>query len=58
MTGLAQRCLVGFILIALLRATFLAQTAPAGQTFKVTLLGTGTPGPSIERFGPSTLVEV
>ena len=24
---------------------------------KVTLLGTGTPGPSIDRFGPSTLVE-
>ena len=58
MTGLPQRCLVGFILIAFLRATFLAQTAPAGQTFTVTLLGTGTPGPSIERFGPSTLVEV
>lgn len=27
------------------------------STFRVTLLGTGTPGPSIERFGPSTLVE-
>jgi ribonuclease Z len=28
------------------------------QRLKVTLLGTGAPGPSIERFGPSTLVEV
>jgi ribonuclease Z len=58
MTGLAQRCLVGLVLIAFLRATLLAQTALADQTFKVTLLGTGAPGPSIERFGPSTLVEV
>jgi ribonuclease Z len=58
MTCLAQRCLVVFILMAFLRATLLAQTAPASQTFKVTLLGTGAPGPSIERFGPSTLVEV
>ena len=28
------------------------------QVIKVTLLGTGTPQPSVERFGPSTLVEV
>ena len=28
------------------------------QDFRVTLLGTGDPTPSIERFGPSTLVEV
>jgi len=27
------------------------------QTIKVTLLGTGTPLPSIERFGPATLIE-
>jgi len=26
--------------------------------FRVTLLGTGAPPPSLERFGPSTLVEV
>jgi len=25
--------------------------------FRVTLLGTGVPIPSIERFGPSTLIE-
>jgi ribonuclease Z len=29
-----------------------------GQSFRVTLLGTGNPRPSMERFGPSTLVEV
>jgi ribonuclease Z len=28
------------------------------DTFRVTLLGTGAPPPSLERFGPSTLVEV
>lgn len=28
-----------------------------GQSFKVTLLGTGTPIPMVERFGPSILVE-
>ena len=38
----------------------LAMTANDGlqaQDFRVTLLGTGDPTPSIERFGPSTLVE-
>jgi ribonuclease Z len=29
----------------------------AGQSMTVTLLGTGAPFPSVERFGPSTLVE-
>ena len=29
----------------------------SAQTIKVTLLGTGSPKPSIERFGPGTLVE-
>jgi ribonuclease Z len=28
-----------------------------GQELKVTLLGTGSPIPIMERFGPSTLVE-
>jgi ribonuclease Z len=35
-----------------------AQMAPADpDLFRVTLLGTGNPRPSLERFGPSTLVE-
>ena len=29
----------------------------ADSSIKVTLLGTGTPVPSMDRFGPSTLVE-
>jgi ribonuclease Z len=41
----------------ILPSTSPAQTAPKKQPFRVTLLGTGTPGPSAERFGPSTLVE-
>jgi ribonuclease Z len=35
-----------------------AVTAPAaGRELRVTLLGTGNPRPSIDRFGPSTLIE-
>ena len=30
----------------------------AQETFRVTLLGTGTPSPNPQRFGPATLVEV
>lgn len=33
-------------------------TGPREDGFRVTLLGTGAPPPSLERFGPSTLVEV
>ncbi len=36
---------------------FLALINAQGQTIKVTLLGTGTPLPTMERFGPSILVE-
>jgi ribonuclease Z len=42
--------------LGLALATSLAQTASA-QTLNVTLLGTGNPRPSMERFGPSILVE-
>ena len=31
---------------------------PSGDFFRVTLLGTGAPPPVLDRFGPSTLVEV
>ncbi|MEE8515108.1 MAG: MBL fold metallo-hydrolase [Alphaproteobacteria bacterium] len=31
---------------------------PSNDLFRVTLLGTGAPPPTIDRFGPSTLVEV
>ena len=36
---------------------FFLHTNISAQTIKVTLLGTGTPQPSIERFGASTLIE-
>ena len=44
------------ILILLISGAALVLAAPA-QTLKVTLLGTGSPQPSMERFGPSILVE-
>ncbi len=44
------------ILLALISTAALALAAPA-QTFKVTLLGTGTPDPRMDRFGPSILVQ-
>jgi len=34
-----------------------ASAQPQNNLFRVVLLGTGTPMPSAERFGPSTLVE-
>jgi ribonuclease Z len=37
--------------------TFLISFNVYAENIKITLLGTGTPVPSIERFGPSTLVE-
>lgn len=47
-----------FLLVFLSLLVGLASAgAAAAQTLKVTLLGTGTPNPSIERFGPSTLVQ-
>jgi len=50
--------LFGLVLAASSPGRTSAQTASAPENFKVTLLGTGTPIPSIDRFGPSTLVEV
>jgi ribonuclease Z len=45
------------IYIPLLLCIFSFQTEISAQVIKVTLLGTGVPQPSIDRFGPSTLVE-
>jgi len=47
-----KKNLVIFVLIGLLLPML-----GAAQSLKVTLLGTGAPDPSIDRFGPSTLVE-
>lgn len=38
-------------------ALFLALLLSSGPELRITLLGTGNPRPSMERFGPSTLVE-
>lgn len=45
--------------MVLLGLALLAQAAPArpAEPLEITLLGTGNPRPSLERFGPSTLVE-
>ena len=53
-----SKALASFVglLALLLGATVSAQTK-ADSDFKVTLLGTGTPIPDLDRFGPSTLVE-
>jgi ribonuclease Z len=45
------------IYICLVLYQFLFQIDLSAQTIKVTLLGTGTPQPTIERFGAATLVE-
>ena len=52
------RTLASFVglMVFLLGTAVSAQTKPDGD-FKVTLLGTGTPIPDLDRFGPSTLVE-
>lgn len=47
----------GLLALSTVRPAF-AQSQPDSSRFVVTLLGTGSPVPSIERFGPSTLVEV
>lgn len=44
--------------VMLIGTVMLQGFANAQETFRVTLLGTGTPTPSPQRFGPATLVEV
>ncbi len=48
---------VGISLLAFLPGSLFAQTSSERDGFRVTLLGTGSPFPNVERFGPSTLVE-
>jgi len=53
-----SRTLASFVgLLALLLGTTVSARTEADSDFKVTLLGTGTPIPDPDRFGPSTLVE-
>jgi ribonuclease Z len=44
------------IILVLLAGTMMTQ-AQTSPEMRVTLLGTGTPGPIADRFGPSTLIE-
>src|SRR5215467_2433713 len=54
MEGIALR----IIALSFMLSGVTANTEIRAQSdFKVTLLGTGAVGPSIDRFGPSTLVE-
>lgn len=48
--------LVGLLLLDV-PAAAPQSSAPAGPYLQVTLLGTGNPRPSLDRFGPSTLIE-
>ncbi len=53
-----SKTLASFVgLLALLLSTTVSTQVKADSDFKVTLLGTGTPVPLPDRFGPSTLVE-
>jgi len=47
-------CRAGELLLLLI---FLVPLTVQGQSIKVTLLGTGSPTPAMDRFGPSVLVE-
>lgn len=58
MNGLLRSALGSCLNYLLLFLAAIAFTAPArSQSLKVTLLGTGAPRPTMERFGPSILVE-
>src|SRR6478736_5764730 len=53
-----SKALASFVgLLALLLGASVSTQVKADSDFKVTLLGTGTPIPDLDRFGPSTLVE-
>ncbi len=53
-----SKTLASFVgLLALLLGATVSTQTKADSDFKVTLLGTGTPIPDPDRFGPSTLVE-
>jgi ribonuclease Z len=49
--------IVAIALTATISGPSLAQTASDPVSFRVTLLGTGTPTPRVDRLGPSTLVQ-
>jgi ribonuclease Z len=56
MRKLAATVVFGMLVLLSARA-ITAQRASENNSFIVTLLGTGTPVPSVERFGPSILIQ-
>jgi beta-lactamase superfamily II metal-dependent hydrolase len=56
--AIMSKPLASFVgLLALLLGAMVSAQTKADSDFKVTLLGTGTPIPDPDRFGPNTLVE-
>ena len=55
--GAERRALLAGLVGILASAISAAATPPPSGTIRVTLLGTGNPRPSLQRFGPATLVE-
>jgi ribonuclease Z len=53
----ARQILTIFFTMVLFALFSLSPSAGEAQSLKVTLLGTGTPRPVIDRFGPSTLIQ-
>jgi ribonuclease Z len=51
------RILFNGMIVVGLSAIVLAPVVAQGQSLKITLLGTGSPTPAMNRFGPSILVE-
>ena len=52
-----MRLRIGTLVSGVLAFAALQTSDLAGQSIRVTLLGTGGPLPSLERFGPATLIE-
>jgi ribonuclease Z len=58
MSSLRTACGLAAICVTMVAGTAAAQPAPAGaDEFRVTLLGTGSPAPVMDRFGPGVLVQ-
>jgi len=52
-----RKPIISYVFLAFF-VSFIASSGAVASNFRVTLLGTGDPIPRIDRFGPSTLVEV
>jgi len=57
MTQRHRHCTLAIVLAVLAHGAAIGAQGAAPRNFRVTLLGTGAPPPSVTRFGPSILVE-